>query len=115
MPRHMLLYANLKLVVAGKEELVQKLQEQLKEAEVVVNEETTNLQQLQITVQAASKAAQQAQTELKLLQTTLQLAQGKCCICHDLVGNIEKLLQLHKSMQSFLGTGDESKYFLTIN
>lgn len=65
------------LCIAGKEEMVAKLQEQLKEAETVVNEESANLQQLQLTVQAATKAAQQAQTELKLLQTTLQLAQGK--------------------------------------
>lgn len=89
----------------GKEELVAKLQEQLKEAEVVVNEESANLQQLQLTVQAATKAAQQAQTELKLLQTTLQLAQGNSCRCSDLVCNIQELIKRKMAiMKDFTGT-----------
>lgn len=96
----------LQSVFAGKEELVQKLQEQLKEAEVVVNEESANLQQLQLTVQAATKAAQQAQTELKLLQTTLQLAQGKCCKCEYLIDNIQRLIQMNSDIQFTLKSLD---------
>lgn len=90
------------LFVTGKEELVQNLQEQLKEAEVVVNEESANLQSLQQTVQAATKAAQQAQTELKLLQTTLQLAQGNSCTCEHLVANIKNVIQINSDIQKDL-------------
>lgn len=61
--------------LAGKEALVEQLREEIKEAELVVSEETSSLQHFTQTVQAATKASQEAKAVIKLMKTILQIAE----------------------------------------
>lgn len=52
---------------AGKEAVVDQLQEEVKEAEAVVQEESSSLQQTQSNVNSAVRAAQEVQQEVRIV------------------------------------------------
>lgn len=61
--------------LAGKQSIVEQLEQEVREAEAVVQEEGASLQQAQANVNAAMQAAQQATTQLKTLTGAVQV----CC------------------------------------
>lgn len=71
---------------SGKQAIVEQLEQEVREAEAVVQEESASLQQCQANVNAAIQAAQQANTQLKTLTGAVQMAQAN-------VGNSEQAAQ----------------------
>lgn len=65
---------------------MEQLEQEVREAEAVVQEESASLQQCQANVNAAIQAAQQANTQLKTLTGAVQMAQAN-------VGNSEQAAQ----------------------
>ncbi|XP_062124226.1 uncharacterized protein LOC133837467 [Drosophila sulfurigaster albostrigata] len=66
-------------VLSGKFQVLEQLEMEVREAEIVVQEETLELSSAEANSQLALKAHQQAQDELKLLQTGLKLARENFC------------------------------------
>ncbi|TMW53844.1 hypothetical protein DOY81_001129, partial [Sarcophaga bullata] len=69
--------------LAGKQEMVETLEQEVREAEIVLQEQSASLQNAQQNVQAAMQAYQQAQSQFKTLTTAVQIAQSN-------VGNAEQ-------------------------
>ncbi|XP_068086174.1 uncharacterized abhydrolase domain-containing protein DDB_G0269086-like [Anabrus simplex] len=62
--------------LSAKQSIVEQLEDEVREAEAVVQEEGASLQQFQQEVQAATVSAQQAKQQLKVLQSAVQLEQS---------------------------------------
>ncbi|XP_017123810.1 plectin [Drosophila elegans] len=64
-------------VLAGKQQVVEQLESEVREGELVVQEESTLLQTTQATCSAAGQAAKQATDQLKTISQALKNAQDK--------------------------------------
>ncbi|XP_011292421.2 plectin-like [Musca domestica] len=69
--------------LAGKQQIMEQLQQEVREAEAVVQEESLSLQNSQQNVQAAVKAAEQAQAQLRTLSQAVEIAKSN-------IGNSEQ-------------------------
>ncbi|KAF5281992.1 hypothetical protein FQA39_LY00516 [Lamprigera yunnana] len=77
----------------GKQEVVDELQRELKEAKEAAREQLCGLQEVNRTLDVALKAAQAAQSELKLLQEAHQVAQTNCVGASQTAKGVQALVQ----------------------